>query len=147
MTSIFFKPKPILVRARLLKEDFAIFHKGFHHNKPKEDPFYKKLSKMVAEGLILSKVELEQFKPSFSIDGFSFKSTNTKFYNMDKKICMPDDCIDRDVIIKLLVTPYDFVVDNKQHYMINHVSNKQGKQRLVGISIKALTITAVPDKE
>lgn len=130
--NVFYKPKPILVRARLLREDFAIFHKGFHQNKPKEDPFYKKLSKLVAEGLMLSKVDIKQFKSSFSADGFSFKSANTKFYNMDKKMCLPDECIDRDVIIKLLITPYDFVAD---------------KKRLAGISIKAVTITAVPDKE
>jgi hypothetical protein len=133
---MFVKPKPITVEARLLKDNFAIFYKGFHENATTADPFYQKLVSMVmshksACGLDVDPLLDNMYKQPFSILGFRFKTDKTKYYNLAGKECLPTECLDLDVNIKLRITPYDFVANSK---------------RLVGLSISALEIKAVKDE-
>jgi hypothetical protein len=134
----FYRSKKINVKARLLTAKKALFYLQFHENKIADDSFYKLIKKRCEEHILVSKVDAGIFKYPYDQTGFTFKTNlETSCYNENKEPCLIEDILDKDVILTLSVTPYDFVPKN---------GNNDQTSRLVGMSIKVFGIRAVKDK-
>lgn len=121
--------KPIEIRARLRKPYYANFLDYFHDNS-NEDHFYKILQNKCSNHLIKSKILETNYKYPFNNEGFYFKNDNIKCYDKNGTECLIEDCIDRDVVMKLTIINYDFT----------------DKERIVGCCIKVKKISIKADK-
>lgn len=131
MSKQFFRTKPVQYKARLLKPNYAIFHKWFHLHDYSADAFYQYLQKKSNEQIVTARIEPDAFKYPMSNEGFYFKNDKTSYLDVHGKPCLQEDCLDRDVLITMSVVPYDF-------------EPSPGK-RLVGISITAKTVQVKND--
>jgi hypothetical protein len=122
--------KPIFIRARLRKHNYANFLEYFHTNK-KDDHFYKLLSNYSSDHLIKTCVQESEYKSVFDEEGFYFKKDNLVCYDKFNKVCLIENCIDQDVVMKLTIILYDFMDDEK---------------RLVGCCIKVKEIRIKNDR-
>lgn len=125
------KPKYLNIRARLRQPTYANFLEYYHKKSASDDYFYKYLSKLTQEHKLFI-VSDTPFKSNFTAEGFYFKLIDgVKCKNVIGKPCLIEDILDRDVILKLKILPYNF-------------QSTEGKQ-IIGISITALEIAAKID--
>ncbi len=127
MSKIFIKPKIMSIKARLRNTSYANFLEFYHEQSAITDHFYKYLIDLSNKHKLLVQADTN-FKSNFTSEGFYFKvADRLKCKNALGKPCLIEDLIDRDVTMKLKITPYNFLSDE----------NKQ----LIGISMQAIEIT------
>ncbi len=124
------KPIYISIKARLRQPTYANFLEYYHKGSADNDHFYKYLVKLSTEHKLFMK-DAESFKLSFTQEGFYFKTLDiVKCKNAIGKPCLLEDLLDRDVVFKLKILPYDFLTP-------------EGKQ-IIGISITCLEANGKP---
>ena len=110
------------VKARLHSVSYALFSNVFHANG--KDNFHIYLKKL--ETKLKNQIIDGIFKSSFDPMGFNFKAPKVKCFTKNKKQCIIENLLDKDVSCKVKIYPYDFLDAN-------------GKQ-LIGISIHMIEI-------
>ncbi len=124
------KPIYMTIKARLRQPTYANFLGFYHDGSADNDHFYKYLTKLMKEHKLFMK-DAESFKSSFTHEGFYFKPLDMiKCKNAIGKPCLLEDLLDRDVVCKLKIIPYNFITP-------------EGKQ-IIGISITCLEAHGKP---
>ena len=118
----FVKPIVLSVKVRLRSPIYANFL-DFYHKKSINDSFYKYLLKLRDTHKLLVTDETVPFKSHFNSEGFYFKTDICKCKNVIGKPCLIEDILDRDVILKLKISLYNFT--------------SQDNHQIIGMSIHA----------
>lgn len=127
------RPLNLSIKARLRQLNYANFLEYYHAGSAELDYFYTYLVNLSNKHkLFVKDADLTKFKSNFTKEGFYFKTTTSiKCKNAIGKPCLLEDILDRDVVLKLKITPYDF-------------ESEEGNQ-IIGISIQCIEASAKPD--
>jgi len=117
-----YKTKKIAGKAVLKNIYSATFYESFHNNAINDDHIYKLIKNISEKHMIENNINVTDFKFPYNDNIFRFKNGD-KIICLDKnnKPCMIEDCFDKNIVIYLSVTPYDFISDDN---------------RIVGVSLK-----------
>ena len=128
MSSI--KGKKISGKAVIKNNYSAFFYEAFHSGKKGEDHIYRMLNSITTNHMKTIGDMIEYKKP-FMGNTFIFKNGDKIICkNEHGRKCLIEDSHDRNVVINLIVTPYDF-------------ESNEGV-RLTGTSIKVTGIKILP---
>jgi hypothetical protein len=127
------RPLNVSIKARLRQLNYANFLEYYHNGSAELDYFYKYLVNLANKHkLFVKDGDFSKFKSTYTKEGFYFKTTATiKCKNAIGRPCLLEDILDRDAVLKLKITPYDF-------------DSEDGNQ-IIGISIQCIEANAKPD--